>query len=126
MVAVFFMKSGLIKLISIRNSCNGERQLVCEDMLVTSSSQSCLNEEKARDLRGLIFHDDNAKPHRAWINNKFLLENHVEQYENVAYSPDMKSLRFLLLCWNWRNSYVVFGLTTTMKCSLLSNKPLTV
>ena len=39
-------------------------------------------------LRGLIFHDDNAKLHRAWITNEFLLENHVEQYENAAYSPD--------------------------------------
>ena len=38
-------------------------------------------------LRGLIFHDDNAKTHQAWITNEFLLENHVEQYQNPGYSP---------------------------------------
>ena len=38
-------------------------------------------------LRGLIFQDDDAKPHRAWITNGFLLENHVEQYQNPPYSP---------------------------------------
>ena len=41
-----------------------------------------------RERRSVIFHDDNAKSHRAWINNEFLLENHIEQYENTADSPD--------------------------------------
>ena len=40
---------------------------------------------ETRSLRGLIFHDDNAKAHRAWIANEFFLENYVEQYENVAH-----------------------------------------
>ena len=44
---------------------------------------------ETQSLRGLIFQDDNAKPHRAWITNECLLENHVEQYENIAYSPDL-------------------------------------
>ena len=48
-----------------------------------------------RGLRGLIFHDDNAKPHRAWITNEFLLKNHVEQYENAAYSPVLNPCDFL-------------------------------
>ena len=51
---------------------------------------------EAGGLRGLIFHDDNAKSHRAWITNEFLLENHVEQYENAAYSPDLSSYDFFL------------------------------
>ena len=48
-----------------------------------------------RGLQGLIFHDGNAKMHRAWITNEFLLENHVEQYENAAYSPDLSRCDFL-------------------------------
>ena len=49
-----------------------------------------------RERRGLIFHEDNAKPHRAWITNEFLLVNHVEQYQNPAYSPDLSSCDFFL------------------------------
>ena len=49
-----------------------------------------------RSFRGLVFHDDNAKPHRAWTTNEFLLENHVEQYENPAYSPDLSPCDFFL------------------------------
>ena len=51
---------------------------------------------ETRGLRGLIFHDDNAKPHRAWITNEFLLENHVEQYQNAADSPDLNPCDFFL------------------------------
>ena len=47
--------------------------------------------KEMRGLRDLIFQDNNAKPHRAWITNEFLLENHVEQYQNAAYSPDLSS-----------------------------------
>ena len=47
-------------------------------------------------LRGFIFQDNNAKPHRAWITNEFLLENHIEQYENAAYSPDLSPCDFFL------------------------------
>ena len=52
---------------------------------------------ETRGLRGLIFHDDNAKPHRTWITNEFLLENHVEQYQTPAYSPDLSPCDFFLL-----------------------------
>ena len=51
---------------------------------------------ETRGLRGLIFHDDNTKPHLAWITNQFLLENHVEQYQNPAYSSDLSSCDFFL------------------------------
>ena len=50
---------------------------------------------ETRGLRGLIFHHDNAKAHRAWITNEFLLENHVERYENAAYPPDLSPCDFL-------------------------------
>ena len=49
-----------------------------------------------RGLPGLIFHNDNAKLHRPWITNEFLLENHVEQYQNSAYSPDLTPCDFFL------------------------------
>ena len=52
---------------------------------------------ETRGLRGLIFHDDNAKAHRAWITNEFLLENHVEQYQNPPYYPDLSPLGLLLV-----------------------------
>ena len=48
-----------------------------------------------RGLRDLIFHDDNAKPDWPWITNEFLLKNHVEQYQNPAYSPDLSPHNFL-------------------------------
>ena len=51
---------------------------------------------ETRSLRDLIFHDNNAKPHRTWITNEFLLENHVEQYQNPAYSLDLSPCDFFL------------------------------
>ena len=51
---------------------------------------------ETRGLRGLIFHDYNPKPHRAWITNEFLLKNHVEQYQNPAYSLDSSPCDFFL------------------------------
>ena len=47
-------------------------------------------------LRGLIFHDDNAKMHRTWIINEFLMENYVQQCENATYSPDLSPCDFFL------------------------------
>ena len=59
---------------------------------------SALSERiETRGHRGLIFHDDNAKAHRACITNEFLLENHIEQYQNPAYSPDLSLCNFFLL-----------------------------
>ena len=51
---------------------------------------------ETRDLRGLIFLNDNAKPHRAWTISESLLENHIEQYENAAYSSDLSPCDFFL------------------------------
>ena len=51
---------------------------------------------ETRNRRRLIFHDDNAKLHPAWITNEFLLENHVEQYQNPAYSSDLSPYDFFL------------------------------
>ena len=65
-----------------------------------------------RSLRGLIFYDDNAKPHPAWITNEFLLENHVEQYQNPAYSSDLSPYDFFLFPKPKKQLHGI----TTMKC----------
>ena len=81
------MKSGLIKpvLLETGATVNGSWYVnTCLPQYFSAVSER----RETRSLRGLIFHDDNAKSHRTWITNEFLLENHVEQYENAAYSPD--------------------------------------
>ena len=84
MVAVFFMKSGLIKAVPLETGATvnvGWYVNTCLPQVFSAVSER-------RETRDLIFHDDNAKSHRAWITNEFFLENHVEQYQNAAYSPD--------------------------------------
>ena len=51
---------------------------------------------ETRGLRGLICHNDNAKPRRTWIANEFFLKNHVEQYRNLPYSSDLSPCDFFL------------------------------
>ena len=87
MVTVFFMKSGLIKPVPLEIGATVDASWYVNTCLPQVFS-SVSERRETQGLRGLIFHDDNAKPHRAWITNEFLLEKHVEQYENAAYSPD--------------------------------------
>ena len=54
-------------------------------------------QRETRGLRGLIFQDGDAKLHWVWTTNEFLLENHVEQYQNPAHSPDLSPCDFFLL-----------------------------
>ena len=113
MVVVFFMKSDLIKPVPFETGATVTASwyvYTCWWQVFSAVSER----RETRSLRGFIFHDDNAKPHRAWITNEFLLENHVEHYQNSAYSPDLSSCDFFLFVK--LNSYVVFGLTTTKKC----------
>ena len=95
MVTVFFMKSGLIQLVPSERGATVNASWYVNTCL--PQTLSAVSERRAtRGLRGLIFHDDNAKPHRTWITNEFLLENHVEQYQNPAYSPDLNPCDFSL------------------------------
>ena len=94
MVAIFFMKSGLIKpvLLETEATVNDSWYVnTCLPQVFSAVSER----RETQGLRGLIFHDDNAKLYQAWITNEFLLENHVEQYENAAYSPDLSPCDFL-------------------------------
>ena len=96
MVAVFFMKSGLIKSVLLETSATVNASWYVNTCLPQVFSVVSERRE-TRGLRGLIFQHDNAKPHRAWITNEFLLENHIEQYQNPAYSPDLSPCDFLFL-----------------------------
>ena len=87
MVAVFFMKSGLIKPVPLETGATVNTSWYVNTCLPQVFSFVSERRE-TQGLRGLIFDDDNAKPHRACITSDFLLENHVEQSENAAYSPD--------------------------------------
>ena len=89
---IFFMKSGLIKPVPLKTGAT-----VNASWYVNTCLWQVLSEQReTRGLWGLIFHDDNAKLHRALITNEFLPKNHVEQYENAAYSPDLSPCDFFL------------------------------
>ena len=88
------MKSGLIKPVPLEKGAMVNASWYVNTCLPQVFSAVCERGE-TRGLRGLIFHDDNAKTHRAWITNESLLENHAEQYQNPPYSPDLSSCDFL-------------------------------
>ena len=95
MVAVFFMKSGLIKPVPLEIGATvNDRWYVNTCLWQVFAAMS--ERRETRGLRSLIFHDDNAKPHRAWITNEFFLENHVEQYRNPPNPPDLSPWDFFL------------------------------
>ena len=95
MVAVCFMKFGLIKPVPLETGATVNTSWyvnTCVPQVFSTVSEW----RETKGLRRLIFHDDNAKPHRAWITNEFLLENHVEQNGSGAYSPDLSLCDFFL------------------------------
>ena len=95
MVAVFFMKSGLTKHVPLETGATVNASWYVSTCL--SQVFSVVSERReARGLRGLIFHDDNAKLHRACTTNEFLLKNHVQQYQNPPYSPELSHCDFFL------------------------------
>ena len=108
------MKSGLIKAVPLETGATVNASWYVNTCLPQVFSVVSERREK-RGLLGLIFHDDNAKSSRAWITNAFLLEHHVEQYQNPPYSPDLSPCNFFLFPKLKKQLYVVFGLTTTMK-----------
>ncbi|CAF1561994.1 unnamed protein product [Didymodactylos carnosus] len=88
MVAIFFMKTGLIKSIPLeRGGTVTKRWYV--DSCLPQVFETVSEWRQKIGLRGLILHDDNARPHRAGIVNEFLAENRVEPYRNPPYSPDL-------------------------------------
>ena len=89
------MKSGLIKSVTLETGATANANRYINTCLPQVFSAMCERRE-TRDLQGLIFHKDNAKPHWAWITNEFLLEDHVEQYQNAVYSPDLSPCHFFL------------------------------
>ena len=88
------MKSGLIKLAPLETGATWNASWYVNTCLPQVFS-AVSERRKTRGLRGLIFHDDNAKLYQAWITNEFLLENHVEEYRNPSYSPNLSPCDFL-------------------------------
>ena len=64
MVVVFFMKSGLIKAVPLETGATVNAGCYVNTCLSQAFS-SVPKRREMRDIRGLIFHDDNAKLHRA-------------------------------------------------------------
>ena len=95
MVAIFFMKSGLIKSIPLETGATINASWYV-NICLPQVFKTVLEWRKSTGLRGVIFHDDNARPHRAWITNEFLVENHVESYPNPPYSSDLSPCDFFL------------------------------
>ena len=91
----FFIKSALIKPVPLETGATMNASWY--DNICLRQVFSAVSERRETGgLRGLIFQDDNAKSHRAWLTNEFLMENHVEQYENAVYSPDLSPCDFFL------------------------------
>ena len=98
MVAVFFMKSALIKSVLLERGATVNASWYVVNTCLWQVFSAVSERRERRALRGVIFHDDNAKLHRPWMRNEFLLENHLEQYENVQrIFSRLKSLRLLLV-----------------------------
>ena len=64
MVAVFFMKSGLIKSVLLERGATVNASWYVNTCLPQVFS-AVSERRETRGLRGVIFHDDNAKLHRA-------------------------------------------------------------
>ena len=94
MVAIFFMKSGLIESVALESGASISARSYVTNCLSTVFDTVAQRREKT-GLRGLILHDDNARPHRAWMTTEYLAENRVESYENPPYSPDLSPLGLL-------------------------------
>ena len=95
MVAIFFMKSGLIESIPLESGTSVTGEWYINDCL-PQVFDAILRTQRRADLCKLILHDDNARPHRAWITTEFLVEHHVESYPNPPYSPDLSPCDFFI------------------------------
>ena len=95
MVAVFFMKSGLIKAVPLETGVTVNISWYVTTHACDKFSQSCLNEEK-REAFEVSFFTTIMQSHIGLVlPMNFFLENHVEQYQNAAYSPDSGPCDFL-------------------------------
>jgi len=95
MMAIFFMKSDFIKSIPLEPDATINASWYV-NICLPQVFKIVLEWRKSTGLRGLIFHDDNARSHRVWITDEFFVKNHVESYPNPPYSPDLSPCDFFL------------------------------
>ena len=81
MVAISFMKSGLIESIALESGASISARSYVGNCLSRISDPVTQRREKM-GLRRLILHDDNARLHRTWMTTDYLAENGVESYQN--------------------------------------------
>ena len=95
MAAIFFMTTGSIKPIVLESG-----QTVNTNWYVNHHLPEIFKAVSERrpkiGVRSLILHDDNTRPHRAWITNEFLFENHANSYPKPPNSPDLSPCDFFL------------------------------
>ena len=95
MVAIFFMKSGLIKSIELKSGASISARSSVANCL-SKAFDAVAQKRENTGTRGLILHDDNARPHRAWMSTEYLAGNKIESYQNPSYSPHLNPCDFFL------------------------------
>jgi histone-lysine N-methyltransferase SETMAR len=95
MVAVFFSKSGLVKVVPLE-----EQKTVTSLWYTTVCLPKVFEELKKRrpktGLRGILLHQDNASSHTAGRTSQFLSEQTVKLLTHPPYSPDLAPCDFFL------------------------------
>ena len=94
-VAIFFMKSGLIESIALESDTSVSARLYVTSCLSRVFDVVAQRRTKT-GLSELILHDENTRPHRAWMMTEYLAEKRVKPYPNPPYSPDLSLCNFFL------------------------------
>ena len=95
MIAIFFMKSSLIKSIPLEPGASISAHWYINSCL--SQVFDAISKRRGKTgLCELISHDENARLHRAWVRTEVLAKNRIESYSNTSYSSDLSSCVFFL------------------------------
>ena len=87
------MKFGLIKSIPLKSGTSVTVEWYINDYL-PQVFDGILRTQRRADLCKLILHDDNVRPHQAWITTEFLAEQRVGSYPNSPYPPGLNPCNF--------------------------------
>ena len=95
-VAIFCIKSDLIESNALESSASVSARAYVTNCLSRVFDTVTQTWEKT-GFHGLILHDDNAQPHRAWMTTEYLAGNRVDLYQNPPYLSDLSLCDFFLL-----------------------------